>query len=251
MESYSKICMLLKADDMGCAKKADVLQKIVLTKFWDAQQKAFIDSFESGRRNITRQSNILAYLFLPCSAEQKRSIYENVILNEKITPITTPYFKFYENQVHCLAGNADILENFICGYYGSMLETGATSLYEQYDPKNKGVEHYAMYGRPYEKSLCHAWSASPRYLLGNFRLGVQNTGIAYDSFEVRPQLGKLESVVGKVPVPGGYVKVSMDRREICVLSDIPGGILYFEGKKYLLDAKKECRIQINSDARKK
>lgn len=36
-----------------------------------------------------------------------------------------------------------------------------------------------MYGRPYEKSLCHAWSASPIYLLGAYRLRVRNTGVAY------------------------------------------------------------------------
>lgn len=46
-----------------------------------------------------------------------------------------------------------------------------------------------MYGAPYEKSLCHAWSASPVYLLGAYRMGVKNSGIAYDHYEVCPSLG--------------------------------------------------------------
>ena len=54
-----------------------------------------------------------------------------------------------------------------------------------------------MYGHPYEKSLCHAWSASPIYLLGNFRMGVQNTGIAYGTFDVRPMLGDLKEFSGE------------------------------------------------------
>jgi hypothetical protein len=29
-----------------------------------------------------------------------------------------------------------------------------------------------MYGRPFGKSLCHAWGASPIYLLGKYYLGV-------------------------------------------------------------------------------
>jgi hypothetical protein len=59
-----------------------------------------------------------------------------------------------------------------------------------------------MYGHPYQKSLCHAWSASPIYLFGAFRMGVQNTGIAYSTFDVRPLLGDMKSFEGTVPVSG-------------------------------------------------
>ncbi len=46
----------------------------------------------------------MAYLFLPCDAEQKKKIYKNVILNDKRKPITTPYFKFYETQIPVTVG---------------------------------------------------------------------------------------------------------------------------------------------------
>lgn len=32
-------------------------------------------------------------------------------------------------------------------------------------PSEKGDEAYAFYGRPYGKSLCHAWGAGPVVLL--------------------------------------------------------------------------------------
>jgi hypothetical protein len=51
-------------------------------------------------------------------------------------------------------------------YWGGMLKLGATSFWEEYNPQKKGAEHYAMYGREFGKSLCHAWGASPIYLLG-------------------------------------------------------------------------------------
>ena len=124
------------------------------------------------------------------------------------------YFTFYENQVHCLAGNSDFLEKSIREYYGSMLDTGATTLYEQYDPKETGAQHYAMYGRPFEKSLCHAWSASPIYLFGRFRLGVVNTGVAYDTFEIRPQLGSLQKISGESACSGGYVYVKAEKDRV-------------------------------------
>ena len=174
----------------------------------------------------------------------KNNIYTNVILNPDVAQITTPYFKFYENQVHCQQGNGALLEASIRTYYGGMLKNGATSLYEEYNPELSGVKHYEMYGRPYEKSLCHAWSASPVYLLGAYRLGVRNTGIAYDSFEVEPQLGDLKWFEGKVPVPGGYVTVKADKENVTVMSDISGGILKLSGRSYLLEARKEVHVKL-------
>lgn len=232
---------------IALGEEAEKLRKQIFEKFYDTEKKVFIDSYESGKRNVTRQSNILAYLFLSCDDTVKKDIYERVVLNDEVPQITTPYFKFYENQVHCKAGNTNLLEKSIREYYGSMLATGATTLYEEYDPTMTGVEHYAMYGNPFEKSLCHAWSASPIYLLGNFRLGVENTGIAYDTFDVRPNPGDLKGFHGKVPVPGGTVSVSVDQEEIRVYSEIPGGTLYVDGKAYTLEAKKECRVRRKSD----
>lgn len=247
MECYAAICAVIGRDDRGLGGEAEKLRKQIFEKFYDTEKKVFIDSYESGKRNVTRQSNILAYLFLSCDDTVKKDIYERVVLNDEVPQITTPYFKFYENQVHCKAGNTNLLEKSIREYYGSMLATGATTLYEEYDPTMTGVEHYAMYGNPFEKSLCHAWSASPIYLLGNFRLGVENTGIAYDTFDVRPNPGDLKGFYGKVPVPGGTVSVSVDQEEIRVYSEIPGGTLYVDGKAYTLEAKKECRVRRKSD----
>lgn len=93
-----------------------------------------------------------------------------------------------------------MLECSLREYYGGMLEEGATSFYEEYDPEKKGAEHYAMYGNPYEKSLCHAWSASPIYILGRYRMGVRNVDIAYKRFEVEPKPGDLKHFSGRVPL---------------------------------------------------
>lgn len=243
MESYSKICRVLGAEDNGCGEKAAKLKKAIQEKFFDTEKGVFVDSYESGKRMVTRHTNLLAYLFLPCTEQQKKDIYEKVILNEDITPITTPYFKFYENQVHCLEGKPEKLEESIIDYYGKMLETGATTLYEAFDPTESGTQHYAMYGQPYEKSLCHAWSASPIYLLGRYRLGVKNTGIAYDTFEVEPVPGKLQEFSGTVPVPGGTVSVSVRKECIAVKADIPGGTLIWKGKRYVLTAGQEFMIK--------
>ncbi len=223
MECYAKIAALTGQPDGGCGAAAKALQDQIFVHFYDKEKGVFIDSFESGKRNVTRHSNILAYLFLPCGPDLSRQLYERVVLNDDVPQITTPYFKFYENQVHCMEGNGTLLETSIREYYGSMLAAGATSLYEEYDPTCSGTAHYAMYGNPYEKSLCHAWSASPVYLLGAYRLGVKNTGIAYDTFEVCPNPGDLSEFSGVVPLPGGEVRVTVTEKEIRAVATVPGG----------------------------
>lgn len=242
-ETYAKISRLIGEDSKGGEEKAKALQKHIFEKFYDQEKRVFIDSYESGKRNVTRHTNIFAYLFLPCTEEQKADIYERVILNDEVRQITTPYFKFYENQVHCIAGNKELLEKSLREYYGGMLKLGATTLYEEYDPSMEGAEHYAMYGHPYQKSLCHAWSASPIYLLGAYRLGVRNTGIAYDSFEVCPERGDLESFEGNIPVPGGKIFVRIDKEKVTVKSDIPGGTLVLGERRIPISAGEELTVE--------
>ena len=244
LECWSEICRVLGRDDCGSSDRAEKLRENILERFYDREKKVFIDSYESGKRNVTRHSNILAYLFMDLSDEIKNDIFERVILNPEVKQITTPYFKFYENQVYCMHGDGSLLEDSLLNYYGAMIDTGATSLYEEFDPTMKGAEHYAMYGKPYDKSLCHAWSSSPLYLLGAYRLGVVNTGVAYSAFEVKPKLGSLESFSGRVPLPdGGYVDVSLDSEKLRVYSTAPGGTLIWKDERTELPAGE--RLEIN------
>ncbi len=236
LQYYGEICKLVGVDGTQYAEDAMKLQKQIIEQYYMPEKGAFMDSFESGAKNVTRHNNILAYLFLPCTQEQKDAIYKNVLCNDAVPPITTPYFKFYENMAYCEAGDMKSLERCIREYYGAMKAHGATSLYEQFDPTQEGDEHLAMYGKPYLKSLCHAWSASPIYLLGRYRMGVENTGVAYDTFRVKPMLGDLPPFTGTVPVPGGEVRVSVSETEVEVLATIPGGTLEVAGVTYPLEA---------------
>ena len=103
-----------------------------------------------------------------------------------------------------------------------MLDLGATSFWEKYDPAEKGVAQYAMYGRPFGKSLCHAWGASPIYLLGKYFLGVKPTSPGYKEFLVEPRLGGLKWIDGSVPTNDGSIDVYCDPKQIKVKSSTNG-----------------------------
>ena len=81
------------------------------------------------------------------------------------------------------------MQKKIESYWGGMIDLGATSIWEQYLPTEKGAEHYAMYGKKYGCSLCHAWGGGPIYLLGRFSAGVYPTDVGYKTFVVEPKLG--------------------------------------------------------------
>jgi hypothetical protein len=108
-----------------------------------------------------------------------------------------------------------------------MLRAGATCFWEQYDPAETGAARYAMYGKPFGKSLCHAWGASPLYLLGKYYLGVQPTAPGYASYVVEPNLGGLQWIEGTVPTPQGDVAVYADMARIRVTGAGGKGVLRF------------------------
>ena len=113
-------------------------------------------------------------------------------------------------------------------YWGGMLDLGATSFWEEYNPDKVGSEHYAMYGRPFGKSLCHAWGASPIYLLGKYYLGVKPLSPGYETYVVEPSLGGLDWMEGKVPTPSGEIALYCSKKEIRVKSDEGTGVLRFK-----------------------
>lgn len=225
-------------------KCANYIKEQINALYWNEEKGAFIDDYKSGRNNVTRHANIFAILFGLTSKERVESIVKNVIFNKEVTPITTPYFEFYELDAMCQIGNFEYMTNMLHSYWGGMLALGATTIWEEFDPTKSGIEHYEMYGGKYEKSLCHAWGASPIYLLGKYALGVYPTDVGYSKFEVKPSLMCFNHFSGTVPTPNGTVTVKMDKNSVSVLSEIDGGTLILGEEKYEIPKGKELIVKI-------
>ncbi|MBQ8393700.1 MAG: alpha-rhamnosidase [Clostridia bacterium] len=228
-------CASLLSDEetvKHCNDRAEYICSKINELYWDEEKGAFVDDYTSGRRNVTRHANIFALLFDLTSKERQESIIKNVIYNKNITPITTPYFEFYELDAMCKIGDFKYVTDMLHSYWGGMINLGATTIWEEFDPTMKGAEHYAMYGEKYGKSLCHAWGASPIYLLGKYALGVCPTSVGYATFDVCPNLMCFKHFEGKVPVLDGEVSVKMDEDSVTVCASKDGGTLVINGKKY-------------------
>ena len=123
-----------------------------------------------------------------------------------------------------------------------MVDLGATTVWEQFDPTEEGIAHYAMYGQKFGRSLCHAWGSGPIALLGTYVAGVRPTGVAYETFDVAPAPGKYESFKAVVPVKSGRVTVRYENGQVSAMATRAGGTLKFAGKEIAMPANEEVSL---------
>jgi alpha-L-rhamnosidase len=209
---------------------ASDLKSKIFTAFWSDKEQAFIHNRENGVNStqVTPFTNIFAVLFNYLDQDKTKAVKENVLMNPNALKITTPYMRFYELEALCALGEQRHVLNEIRDYWGSMIKLGATTFWEKYNPEEKNPELLTMYGRPFGKSLCHAWGASPIYLLGKYYLGVKPCSPGYETYIIEPCLGDLQWIEGDVPTPGGKIHVYCSTKEIKVKSDSGTGILRFK-----------------------
>lgn len=258
------LCAGLVGDEPGKQEYAQLaadLKGKLFSAFWSDKHRAFIHNRENGQASgqVTPYTNMFAVLFDYLDESKRKDVKEQVLLNPEALKITTPYMRFYELEALCQLGEHQFVLDEMRSYWGGMLREGATSFWEKYNPQEKGTEHLAMYGRPFGKSLCHAWGASPIYLLGKYYLGVKPEKEGYSEFSIRPELGDLRFMEGEVPTPNGSIRLYVDAKQIRVQASEGEGYLYLQSASQpkVKDAeverldKQSYRIRIAGDGRER
>ena len=221
-----------KTDAQKYAGIAKTLRSDFFNLYWNENKQALVHSRIDGKQtdNVTRYANMFAIFFGYFNQQQQTAVKQSVLLNNSIQKITTPYMRFYELEALCAMGEQSYVLKEMKDYWGDMLKLGATSFWEEYNPAKKGAEHYAMYGREFGKSLCHAWGASPIYLLGKYYLGVSPTAPGYSTYTIKPELGGLEWMDGKVPTPSGEIELYCNKKTIKLQSPVGTGSLILKSR---------------------
>jgi len=230
-----KLCAGIMNDTKGEEKYKQLafdLRTKLIPAFWSNEKGAFVHNRINDKQvdKVTRYTNMFAIFFGYLDNEKMLSVKKNVLMNDNVQKITTPYMRFYELEALCAMGEQNYVMKEMKDYWGGMLNAGATTFWEKYDPTESGTQHYAMYGRPFGKSLCHAWGASPIYLLGKYYLGVKPTSPGYKTYTVEPVLGGLEWMEGSVPATEGDIQVYCNTKQIKVKSGTGTGILHFKSQ---------------------
>lgn len=232
----------LTENTVPCAINEDILRKKIYRFYYKKELGGFIDGYTSGKNHISRHQNVFALLYGFATETECKTIMEKVLCNPDIPAITTPYFELYELMAMCKYGNVKYMTDMLTSYWGEMIKLGATSVWEQFDPKKKGVEHYAMYGRAFGCSLCHAWGSGPILLLGKYVAGVSITSPGGKTFTVKPVTDIYSSFKATVPLASGEVSVSLENGKITVSATVDGGTLTANGREYKIEKNKPFTV---------
>ena len=95
-------------------------------------------------------------------------------------------------------------------YWGGMLDRGAVTFWEEYDPEVPDDQQYDMYGDRFGKSLCHAWAASPIYLLAKYFVGLQITDGEKGEYRLKPHLEYFSFLECTLPVKDRQLNMVWD-----------------------------------------
>ncbi len=214
----SAVTLANRMGDTALAQKweerSESLRKSLYAEAWHPERKAWLANPDS--TNIfTRHPNFLAVVSGLTPANEAEGIHD-LLENPDIPAVGTPYMAGFEMIARAQLGNIDYTLEKISDYWGGMIERGATSFWEAYDPQQQGAEQYAFYGRPYAKSLCHAWSSGPAAILPSQILGIKPLEDGWKRFTLSPDLGSLKWVSASVPTPQGELIVDVERKRITV-----------------------------------
>lgn len=144
--------------------------------------------------------------------------------------IISPYYNYYVIRAMAKTGHRQAALNWIRQYWGGMIEEGATSMWEAYDPSWYKEDFHASLQSDnrsgYFVSLAHGWSTGPTAWLMEEVLGIEPTGAGFNTVDIRPDLLDMNWAKGAEPTPHGLLEVEA-RKEgsgTKIMLNIPSGI---------------------------
>ncbi|MFT8557087.1 alpha-rhamnosidase [Liquorilactobacillus hordei] len=163
VKQFLELSNEMHVEDGKYREKLNKLTSYAIEKLYDRQRGLFISGRE-GEVNIASQVWMaLAKVLSPAENHQLMEITQKELF--PITGIATPYMyhhvcaALFETQ-HSAAA-LDLIKN----YWGRMIEYGADTFWEAFQPENPVFSPYQSMAI---NSYCHAWSCTPAYLLRKY-----------------------------------------------------------------------------------
>ena len=97
--------------------------------------------------------------------DQARWAMEKTAALDRGPRMTTPYMHHYYVMALLHAGLRGQAEAHLRSYWGGMLDAGADTFWECWDPDDPAA---SPYGGLIVNSRCHAWSCTPAYIIDRF-----------------------------------------------------------------------------------
>ena len=176
------------------------------------------------------QTNAMAILSGAANDQQQSAIWRSVLARangpHQPQDVITPYYGDYMLMAMARSGHRREALDWMRSYWGGMLDEGATSFWEAYDPSWPKTDPHAFLQADgkigYNASLAHGWSSGPAAWLMEEILGIQPSAPGFSKARIRPDLAGLQWAKGAVPTPHGLIHV--DARPSGATIDLPAGV---------------------------
>ena len=129
------------------------------TRWWDPDKGVFLSGDQG---SLSWASQIWMILAGIVPADQGPAILQAIEAISDATPAVTPYLYHHYIQALILCGQSRLAYKKMKAYWGGMLDRGADTFWEIYNPDQPDV---SPYGGKIIHSFCHAWSCTPTYFL--------------------------------------------------------------------------------------
>ncbi|MFE5670158.1 hypothetical protein ACFQ58_00985 [Agromyces sp. NPDC056523] len=202
---------------------ADTVESTVRARGWLAgsgRWADYLDADESASR--APYANFLAVL----AGLHPDGVPAGVVASIREGTAGTPFMTAFRLRALLAAGEPDVALDEVREVWVAMLDAGPGTFWEE---AASGDSPFEMYGRPYGRSLCHAWAAGPAAILPEAVLGVRPLADGWARFEVAPRLGELDWAGAVIPLPAGDLVVRADAEQVSV--DMPSGTALVRGDR--------------------
>ncbi len=151
--------------------KEDELKNVpdLIAKIKKASKKLYnkkIDLFESGTdKQISYASQVWMILGGMLTKKESQKTLNALLNREDAVRPGGPYMYHYFIQALINSGMKDEARKQLVDYWGGMVNKGADTFWEVYDPNNDFLSPYNFYP---VNSYCHAWSCTPVYFIRKY-----------------------------------------------------------------------------------
>ena len=157
-----KIAEILKKDTNFLKNEAENKTQAAISAFFDEKKGLFV----SGKnRQISYAVNVWFCLAQVFDKEKNQQILQKLTESEEALKPVTPYMYHHYIQALIDAEEKDKAFQLMNSYWGGMVNSGADTFYELYNPENP---EESPYGAAAVNSYCHAWSCTPAYFLRKY-----------------------------------------------------------------------------------
>lgn len=138
------------------------LRRATLSVLWDETSGFFVSGPD---RQISVVSQVWMVMADVLPISESRKLLLHTLESKFPVPMATPYAHHFLVEALLHVGEREMAFQHLEGYWGGMLDAGAETFWEVFDPKDTQL---SPYGSQLLNSRCHGWSCTPAWFLRKY-----------------------------------------------------------------------------------